>query len=329
MSKTSNHQPSLKKNSNTQPTDALLKQQVSKSTPLNNLTDCVFYLKDMCTKGDKCEFRHCEATKHNTRICKFWTRGECLNKDCSFRHPTIKPTVEPTVTPCYFYSIGSCTKVNCPFLHQKPEANNNTTINNESTTNNNEELKKRKEIVKENKLDNKLVNNNEVQNTKKRKFVRDIKRKENDDSILSNDKEIEKEEKDISEVVTPVISEISQEIICPQNNIQQQKETTNQENEEKSTVKETKEIKRKGWKKPMASSIKKKTKTHHSHSPIKEHIPLEEKQPFNVKQTGTDDFEDELKQFEESLSTTPFTEIKTVGAQMDWESTLEEFKEYL
>lgn len=63
-------------------------------------------------QGDKCEFRHNEAAKSNTKTCKYWLRGTCHILECIYKHPSRKTPV------CTFYLQGTCNKgASCPFLH--------------------------------------------------------------------------------------------------------------------------------------------------------------------------------------------------------------------
>eukprot|EP00250_Pteridium_aquilinum_P018453 c24093_g1_i2 orf=747-2708(-) len=54
-------------------------------------TDCVYFLASplTCKKGNDCEYRHSEAARINPRDCWYWLSGNCLNANCSFRHPPL------------------------------------------------------------------------------------------------------------------------------------------------------------------------------------------------------------------------------------------------
>ncbi|KAJ7299596.1 hypothetical protein O6H91_Y199100 [Diphasiastrum complanatum] len=95
-------------------------------------TDCVYFLASplTCKKGNDCEFRHSESARLNPRDCWFWLQGQCLNRDCAFRHPPVEGRPAPSPLPasannsvkslCYYYSQGYCAKGDkCPFLHGK------------------------------------------------------------------------------------------------------------------------------------------------------------------------------------------------------------------
>ncbi|KAM3571988.1 hypothetical protein VYU27_005976, partial [Nannochloropsis oceanica] len=53
----------------------------------NFLTDCYYYLNDMCTKGPDCSFRHNEHAKRNHKSCNTWMQGGNCKVECYFRHP--------------------------------------------------------------------------------------------------------------------------------------------------------------------------------------------------------------------------------------------------
>uniref|UniRef100_A0ACD5TKX8 Uncharacterized protein n=1 Tax=Avena sativa TaxID=4498 RepID=A0ACD5TKX8_AVESA len=115
-------------------------------------TDCVFFLvsRVSCTKGSKCEYRHCEGARFNPRSCWYWFHGNCVNPSCTFRHPPMENfnrtkslLVPPSsygsisskeTSPCYFYYSSGCTKAdNCPFLHKPRTPSNDVGITSEAT----------------------------------------------------------------------------------------------------------------------------------------------------------------------------------------------------
>jgi len=58
------------------------------------LTDCHFYSKGGCNKGEACEFRHVHSpATADTKICKFWRKEACEDANCTFRHPTLPRAV--------------------------------------------------------------------------------------------------------------------------------------------------------------------------------------------------------------------------------------------
>jgi hypothetical protein len=68
----------------------------------------------------------------NPKVCHYWQTEGCTNEKCPFRHSynpmTQIVTTPPSQTPCFYFSLGTCTKGdNCPFLHQIPK-NETTTI---------------------------------------------------------------------------------------------------------------------------------------------------------------------------------------------------------
>lgn len=125
-------------------------------------TDCVYFLASplTCKKGNECEYRHSESARINPRDCWYWLSGNCLNANCTFRHPPLDgrpgastPSTAPSIAvtsaaamtaaasslasssstasvaaptskstvPCFFFSQGYCAKGGkCPFLHGPP-----------------------------------------------------------------------------------------------------------------------------------------------------------------------------------------------------------------
>ncbi|KAM0853552.1 hypothetical protein ACQ4PT_050999 [Festuca glaucescens] len=75
-------------------------------------TDCVFFLvsRVSCTKGSKCEYRHCEGARFNPRNCWYWFHGNCVNPSCTFRHPPMENfnrTKSLSVPPSSYGSVSS------------------------------------------------------------------------------------------------------------------------------------------------------------------------------------------------------------------------------
>jgi len=107
------------------------------ATQDKSLVDCYYFLLNQCTKGEKCEYRHCAAAIDNPSNCKFWQEGKCNKKECIFRHPTI---TDKATTPCYYMMHGGCMRgLSCPFSHAMV-TNPNTVVLKEL-----EELKKKQE----------------------------------------------------------------------------------------------------------------------------------------------------------------------------------------
>jgi cleavage and polyadenylation specificity factor subunit 4 len=78
---------------------------------------CKFYLKDQCTKGKDCPYRHIRAEK--AVVCKHWLRGLCKKGDsCEFLHE-YNPKKMPE---CWFFAkYGECSNPECIFLHINKE----------------------------------------------------------------------------------------------------------------------------------------------------------------------------------------------------------------
>lgn len=122
---------------------------------LKSRTDCVYFLASplTCKKGSECEFRHNENARLNPRDCWYWLNGNCINPNCSFRHPPLEGLTEPvrnsvqlptyhTVPtsksniPCYFYFNAYCIKGDqCAFLHDMSPAQKFPKAASEPTTN--------------------------------------------------------------------------------------------------------------------------------------------------------------------------------------------------
>ncbi|KAL6044298.1 Zinc finger CCCH domain-containing protein 34 [Balamuthia mandrillaris] len=86
----------------------------------NRLVDCHFFVagEHGCSKGQECEFRHSQAAKDNPKVCKFWLQEDCLDPDCTFRHPTLPRQKDGSRTFCYYQSTGRCTRrAVCAFYH--------------------------------------------------------------------------------------------------------------------------------------------------------------------------------------------------------------------
>ncbi|GFT33191.1 hypothetical protein TNCV_4598731 [Trichonephila clavipes] len=66
---------------------------------LKYLEDCFFFLNDVCSLGNKCQYRHCPAAKERNIVCPLWPKGICGNQSCSFRHGNIKLKKNP---PCIY-----------------------------------------------------------------------------------------------------------------------------------------------------------------------------------------------------------------------------------
>eukprot|EP01018_Ginkgo_biloba_P030435 Gb_10712 [translate_table: standard] len=121
-------------------------------------TDCVYFLASplTCKKGNDCEYRHSESARINPRDCWYWLGGNCLNPNCSFRHPPLDglsggsastsasapapAQVTSAVSlsasgslnkprgPCYYFNQGFCAKGDkCPFLHGPHHSGGNVT----------------------------------------------------------------------------------------------------------------------------------------------------------------------------------------------------------
>ena len=65
---------------------------------------CKYWLKDLCKRGDDCDFLHKLDHSRMPECHMFVTMGECNNKDCILQH--ISP--EQKTTDCPWYARGFC-----------------------------------------------------------------------------------------------------------------------------------------------------------------------------------------------------------------------------
>uniref|UniRef100_A0A8C4R3S3 Zinc finger CCCH-type containing 11A n=1 Tax=Eptatretus burgeri TaxID=7764 RepID=A0A8C4R3S3_EPTBU len=80
--------------------------------------DCYFYFYSTCAKGDRCQFRHCEAALGSETVCKLWQEGCCFRRVCAFRH--MEMDKRRSEIPCFWENQPSgCQKINCAFNHVK------------------------------------------------------------------------------------------------------------------------------------------------------------------------------------------------------------------
>ncbi|KAJ8512310.1 hypothetical protein OPV22_002744 [Ensete ventricosum] len=121
---------------------------------LKRNVDCYYFIASpiTCTKGSKCEYRHCEGARFNPKDCSYWLKGNCLNRRCTFRHrplewlfgnprvvavpaePSSSTAVQVADRPppnsinknaitCSFFMKGKCLKGDeCPFRHGRRPA---------------------------------------------------------------------------------------------------------------------------------------------------------------------------------------------------------------
>jgi len=147
-----------------------------------NLTDCYWFLQNQCLKGETCEYRHNQASLHNSSICKFWIESKCLNEDCNFRHPS-GITKERSQINCIYYSQGTCTKGEaCPFSHSRtgvPPPPNLQLLQNEQILRNiQEERKKEEEKLAKLKAERDLLESNASKKSNQQRKVADKRRPE-------------------------------------------------------------------------------------------------------------------------------------------------------
>mmetsp|Transcript_27575 Transcript_27575/g.31745 ORF Transcript_27575/g.31745 Transcript_27575/m.31745 type:complete len:212 (-) Transcript_27575:1078-1713(-) len=66
-----------------------------------------WYKKNLCQKGDECEFLH-EYIAEKLPVCKFFSNsGSCNNKNCDFRHDV---QIDQSRRECPLYARGYCHK---------------------------------------------------------------------------------------------------------------------------------------------------------------------------------------------------------------------------
>jgi len=58
--------------------------------PWSRRPDCMYFLRGVCNKGDRCVYRHSESTRNGPReVCPMWTAsgGTCTDMGCIYVHP--------------------------------------------------------------------------------------------------------------------------------------------------------------------------------------------------------------------------------------------------
>lgn len=85
----------------------------------NKLVDCSFYFNSICTKGDRCAYRHCEVARECEIVCTEWNNGRCTDANCQFRHPQTEDK-RSRIQCFYEEQPGGCCQLSCPYYHKKP-----------------------------------------------------------------------------------------------------------------------------------------------------------------------------------------------------------------
>jgi len=63
------------------------KNEDHKGQDIRPLTDCQYFMRNSCTKGGGCKFRHNDSAKRSTVVCPKWLEHKCMEESCSKRHP--------------------------------------------------------------------------------------------------------------------------------------------------------------------------------------------------------------------------------------------------
>lgn len=102
----------------------------------NKFTDCEFFFKKKCSKGNRCSFRHANQVLECKYDCLAWAEGNCFNVNCPYLHfrcpkGNFKPLVTSStysgaletkksviMTICKYHLHGKCTRGKaCLYLH--------------------------------------------------------------------------------------------------------------------------------------------------------------------------------------------------------------------
>ena len=107
------------------------------------ITDCFYFIRGGCSKGDACPFRHPTfSVSEVPPVCIGWNKFQCTNISCRFQHPSGLTTALPASIRvakksidgstdlsdkrvrdqqvCKYFMSGRCTRSDCAFLHDLP-----------------------------------------------------------------------------------------------------------------------------------------------------------------------------------------------------------------
>ena len=98
--------------------------------PWNRRPDCLYFLRGMCNKGDKCVYRHNENARLGPREpCPAWTanNGFCSDPNCMYLHPKMKEVMGGTgsshpstpTTGFVYSSLGFHSGTSSPYSPEK------------------------------------------------------------------------------------------------------------------------------------------------------------------------------------------------------------------
>ncbi|CAF1204585.1 unnamed protein product [Adineta steineri] len=86
--------------------------------------DCFYFLTSSCTKGSSCTYRHSPLAVACNVICPSWSRGNCPDPACPYRHSRAqRPMVNNGILCFYENTPTGCLKLDCTFIHSRPRMN--------------------------------------------------------------------------------------------------------------------------------------------------------------------------------------------------------------
>ncbi|XP_064635889.1 serine/arginine repetitive matrix protein 1-like [Lineus longissimus] len=80
--------------------------------------DCFYFYNATCFKGERCQYRHCDAALGSEMVCEDWMNGICFIDDCPYRHMEVQVEPQQNNVPCFYdMQPGGCRRPKCQFIH--------------------------------------------------------------------------------------------------------------------------------------------------------------------------------------------------------------------